>query len=75
MQLTTLMKVIQTTGRIQELKPDNEELSLLAAIGMLQMFKKFNLYDLLSLLGSFYGFQNNQLEIINQSYSLYCYSL
>ena len=39
MQLTTLMKVIQTTGRIQELKPDNEELSLLAAIGMLHFFK------------------------------------
>ena len=33
MQLCTLMKVVKTTGRIQQLKPDNEELSLLASIG------------------------------------------
>lgn len=34
MSLCMLMKVVKTTGRIQQLKPDNEELSLLASIAL-----------------------------------------
>ena len=38
MSLCMLMKVVKTTGRIQQLKPDNEELSLLASIGKIFIY-------------------------------------